>query len=548
MTDYSLWEVILNRDSHVPTRIIEGVVQSVAPTIAEQKLSRKNESTCTTDSVSAVVYVSAVGSTLPASFLPNMAMLTMRTRRFLQKTGKNLGASGTASMGFDMSKVECYNCHRKSYFARECRSPKDQKRLGIAEPREGLSQLRPPPQMLWSLNVMVLEATIGAIKQRRSLQTLLLWLFYQTHLLIMRFIPSGGYHVVPLLYTGTFMPPKLDLVFHTAPSAETEHLAFNVQVSSTKPEQALSPLPRPSAPIIEDWIFNSEEDSQTQASKVAPSFAQSSEHVKSPRHPGQPLQATIPAVTTVPVSSKTPCRGPRKNKKACFVCKSVDYLIKDRDFHSRKFAQRTYAFRDTRKQYASLSPSQSYTHMVPTAVLPQSKSVFNTATRPISAALLHLTMTRPRHAYRVVTKSHSPIRRHLPCSPSSKNHTSPPQVTAAKAPVVSAAQGNKGTWVWRPKCPILDHDIRTTSASMTLKQFDYNNALGRSNQDKYIAEILRKFRLTEGKSASTPINTEKPLLKDLDGEDVDVNILLSLKSQTRMSSVLEIFSLNGFVL
>nr|GEV36042.1 putative ribonuclease H-like domain-containing protein [Tanacetum cinerariifolium] len=40
-------------------------------------------------------------------------------------------------------------------------------------------------------------------------------------------------------------------------------------------------------------------------------------------------------------------------------------------------------------------------------------------------------------------------------------------------------------------------------------------------QDKYVAEILRKFGLTEGKSASTPIDTEKPLLKDPDGEDVD---------------------------
>nr|GFA27137.1 putative ribonuclease H-like domain-containing protein [Tanacetum cinerariifolium] len=36
------------------------------------------------------------------------------------------------------------------------------------------------------------------------------------------------------------------------------------------------------------------------------------------------------------------------------------------------------------------------------------------------------------------------------------------------------------------------------------------------SQDKYVAEILRKFRLTEGKSASTPIDTEKPLLKDPD--------------------------------
>nr|GEY04584.1 hypothetical protein [Tanacetum cinerariifolium] len=48
------------------------------------------------------------------------------------------------------------------------------------------------------------------------------------------------------------------------------------------------------------------------------------------------------------------------------------------------------------------------------------------------------------------------------------------------------------------------------------------------NQDKYVADILKKFGLTEGKSASTPIDTEKPLLKDPDGEDVDVHIYRSM--------------------
>nr|GFB26250.1 hypothetical protein [Tanacetum cinerariifolium] len=43
MTDYSLWEVILNGDSPIPTRLVKGVVQPVAPTTAEQKLARKNE-------------------------------------------------------------------------------------------------------------------------------------------------------------------------------------------------------------------------------------------------------------------------------------------------------------------------------------------------------------------------------------------------------------------------------------------------------------------------------------------------------------------------
>nr|GFB47143.1 putative ribonuclease H-like domain-containing protein [Tanacetum cinerariifolium] len=64
--------------------------------------------------------------------------------------------------------------------------------------------------------------------------------------------------------------------------------------------------------------------------------------------------------------------------------------------------------------------------------------------------------------------------------PSSKSRNSPPRVTAAEPSAVSAAQHNQGTWVWRPKCLVLDHDFRTTSASMTLKRFDYNDALGRS--------------------------------------------------------------------
>nr|GFD11776.1 putative ribonuclease H-like domain-containing protein [Tanacetum cinerariifolium] len=48
------------------------------------------------------------------------------------------------------------------------------------------------------------------------------------------------------------------------------------------------------------------------------------------------------------------------------------------------------------------------------------------------------------------------------------------------------------------------------------------------SHDKYVAKILRKFRFTDGKSASTPINTKKPLLKDPDGEDVDMHTYRSM--------------------
>ncbi|GKA73741.1 ribonuclease H-like domain-containing protein [Tanacetum coccineum] len=55
-----------------------------------------------------------------------VAMISMRMKKFYKKTGRKLQFDAKEPVGFDKTKVECYNCHKTWHFARECRSKGNQ--------------------------------------------------------------------------------------------------------------------------------------------------------------------------------------------------------------------------------------------------------------------------------------------------------------------------------------------------------------------------------------------------------------------------------------
>nr|GFC24966.1 hypothetical protein [Tanacetum cinerariifolium] len=136
-------------------------------------------------------------------------------------------------------------------------------------------------------------------------------------------------------------------------------------LSLTKPEQDLPSTS--SAPIIEDWVSDSDEEDIPHVTTDVPSLAQSLEPVKTPRHSGLLSPPPMSVAPHVPLRPHSPSKGLKRPNKTCFVCKSKTHLIKDCDFHARKLAQTSYAPRDIHKHNAPMKYSRIPLHKVPTA-------------------------------------------------------------------------------------------------------------------------------------------------------------------------------------
>nr|GEV70198.1 putative ribonuclease H-like domain-containing protein [Tanacetum cinerariifolium] len=360
MTDYSLWEVILNGDSPILIRVIEGVVQPVAPTTAEQRLARKNElkareiekrfggnketkkklinqlkilgeslsqediilkflrslpTECRTHTLiwrnktdlkeqsldylhnSLKIYEAEVKSSSSASTsTQNIAFVSSQntdstnesvsvvasvSAASAKRTRRNLGENGPTSMGFDMSKVECYNCHKKGHFARECRSPKDTRRNVSAEP-----QRRNVPVETSISNALVLQCdgvascSKACTKAYATLQSNYDKLRDDALVVLKQKFEKAEQEIDDLkLKLEKFQTSSKNLSqLLVSQTNDKTRLGYDNYVfasfmfdcdemfsSATDESLPASPIyDRPSPPMIEDWVSDSEDDSEAE--------------------------------------------------------------------------------------------------------------------------------------------------------------------------------------------------------------------------------------------------------------------------------------------
>nr|GEX62793.1 hypothetical protein [Tanacetum cinerariifolium] len=119
-------------------------------------------------------------------------------RRLLKRTRKKLTVNGNETIGFDMSNVECYNCHKRGYFARECRAPRNEDNKNKESLRRSV-----PMETFASTTLVSCDGL-------------------------------GGYDWIPPPYTRNFMPPTPDLSFTGLDKFVNKSVAENYKAKYSK--------------------------------------------------------------------------------------------------------------------------------------------------------------------------------------------------------------------------------------------------------------------------------------------------------------------------
>ncbi|GJX67624.1 reverse transcriptase domain-containing protein [Tanacetum coccineum] len=205
-----------------------------------------------------------------------MAMLTMRARRFLKNTGRRITMNGNESIGFDKSKVECYNCHKRGHFARECIALRNQDNRNRESSRRSVLAETTTSNALvlcdglggydWrEITIRELRKKIEIVQKEKDNIKFNVDKFENASKSLNKIMESQivdnckkglGYNAVPPPLTGNFMPPKPDLSFTGLEEFTNEPIVIKpvVENSEAKASEAKPKAVRKNngAPIIED--------------------------------------------------------------------------------------------------------------------------------------------------------------------------------------------------------------------------------------------------------------------------------------------------------
>ncbi|GJZ01689.1 ribonuclease H-like domain-containing protein [Tanacetum coccineum] len=334
-----------------------------------------------------------------------------------------------------------------------------------------------------------------------------------------RFNTGEGFHAVPLPYTRNYMPLRPDLsfagldesIFKSAVRKTTTSVPeTKTSISKTSKDIIEKPKTvRPSAPIIEEWDTDNDNDSvfrpksdQTKPKFTKINFVKSGENVKSVNKENTHRQVEYPRKSQSP-------RGNRRNwngmmtqklgngfefiKKACFVCGSFNHLIKDCDFHDNKMVEKPVLNNKGRVTgQREIRPSGQVPVNDAKQSSPRAASI--STTRPINTAAPKPKVNDALPTTYSYFKAHSPVRRAFNQKSAAKTNNFNEKVnttrvnnvtTAGPKEVVSAAKGNgenavksSTCWIWRPTGNIIDHTSKDNGSYM-LKRFDYVDLQGR---------------------------------------------------------------------
>ncbi|GKA13900.1 hypothetical protein Tco_0693546 [Tanacetum coccineum] len=230
-----------------------------------------------------------------------MAMLTMRARKFLKNTGRKVTINGNETIGFDKSKVECYNCYKSSDSEVSNDSTCSKSCLETVEVLKSqyeqlLKRFVKSDLMVVAYKTVYREITIGELRKKLEIVQkekdgiqFNVDKFENASKSLNKIIESQiidnckkglGYNAVPPPLTGNFMPPKPDLSFTGLEEFTNEPVVIKhvVENSEAKASEAKPKAVRKNngALIIKDWVSDSEEEnvSQTKIEKktAKPSF------------------------------------------------------------------------------------------------------------------------------------------------------------------------------------------------------------------------------------------------------------------------------------